>query len=194
MTAKIRKIISIVEDTVREMDRTVDPVTRKAAAIAIIENPCAGKFVEDLEDLMRIGEELGELLGHRAVNALGVSPDEIHSYGKAAVVGSAGELEHAAAILHPRLGKPLRAAVDKGAALVPSAKKMGTAGTPIDVPLGHKDAAYVRSHFDGMEVRIHDAPWENEILVAVAVTDSGRPFPRVGGLTHEDAEGSDGLR
>ncbi len=194
MTAKIRKIISIVEDTVREMDRAVDPVTRKAAAVAIIKNPCAGEFVEDLEDLMRIGEELGELLGRRAVNALGVSPDEIQSYGKAAVVGSAGELEHAAAILHPRLGKPLRAAVDKGAALVPSAKKMGAAGTPIDVPLGHKDAAYVRSHFDGMEVRIHDAPRENEILVAVAVTDSGRPFPRVGGLTHEDAEGSDGLR
>ncbi len=194
MTTKIRKIISIVEDTVREMDRAVDPVTRKAAAIAIIENPCTGEFVEDLEDLMHIGEELGKLLGRRAVNALGVSPDEIQSYGKAAVVGGAGELEHAAAILHPRLGKPLRAAIDKGAALVPSAKKMGTAGTPIDVPLGHKDAAYVRSHFDGMEVRIHDAPRDNEILVAVAVTDSGRPFPRVGGLTHEDAEGSDGLR
>lgn len=194
MTAKIRKVITIVEDTVREMGRNVDPVTRKAAAIAIIENPCSGEFVEDLEVLMGIGEELGDLLGRRAVEALGVSPDEIQSYGKAAVVGAAGELEHAAAILHPRLGKPLRAAVEKGAALVPSAKKMGAAGTPIDVPLGHKDAAYVRSHFDGMEVRVHDAPRGNEILVAVAVTDSGRPFPRVGGLTHEDAEGNDGLR
>ena len=194
MTAKIRKIVTIVEDTVREMDRTVDPVTRKAAAVAIIENPCAGEFVEDLEGLMRIGEELGDLLGCRAVKALGVSPGDIQSYGKAAIDGAAGELEHAAAILHPRLGKPLRAAVEKGAALVPSSKKMGAAGTPIDVPLGHKDAAYVRSHFDGMEVRIHDAPRGNEILVAVAVTDSGRPFPRVGGLTHEDAEGNDGLR
>ncbi|MDG2375173.1 MAG: amino acid synthesis family protein, partial [Woeseiaceae bacterium] len=93
MTTKIRKIISIVEDTVREMDRVIDPVTRKAAAIAIIENPYAGEFVEDLEDLMHIGEDLGELLGRRAVNALGVSPDAIQSYGKAAVVGSAGELE-----------------------------------------------------------------------------------------------------
>ncbi|MGI9222706.1 MAG: amino acid synthesis family protein [Woeseiaceae bacterium] len=194
MTTKIRKILTIVEDTVREMDRSVDPVTRKAAAIAIIENPCAGEFVADLEDLMRTGEELGDLLGSRAVDALGVSPEDIQSYGKAAIVGAAGELEHAAAILHPRLGKPLRAAVEKGAALVPSAKKMGAAGTPIDVPLGHKDAAYVRSHFDGMEVRVHDAPRENEMLVAVAVTDSGRPFPRVGGLTHEDAEGNDGLR
>ena len=194
MSAKIRKIVTTVEDTVREMDRAVDPVTRKAAAIAIIENPFAGEFVDDLEALMSIGDELGDLLGRRAVAALGVTPAEIHSYGKAAVVGSGGELEHAAAILHPRLGKPLRAAVEKGAALVPSAKKMGAAGTPIDVPLGHKDAAYVRSHFDGMEVRVHDAPRSNEILVAVAVTDSGRPFPRVGGLTHEDAECKDGLR
>jgi hypothetical protein len=97
MSAKIRKILTIVEDTVREMDRTVDPVTRKAAAIAVIENPCAGDFVEDLESLMGIGEELGELLGSRAVDALGVSPEDIQSYGKAAIVGAAGELEHAAA-------------------------------------------------------------------------------------------------
>ena len=103
-------------------------------------------------------------------------------------------MEHAAAILHPRLGKPLRAAVQKGAALVPSSKKMGGAGVAIDVPLGHKDAAYVRSHFDAMEVRVPDAPRAGEIVVAVAVTDSGRPLPRVGGLTHEDAEGKDGLR
>ena len=99
----------------------------------------------------------------------------------------------AAAILHPRLGKPLRSAVEKGAALVPSNKKRGGMGNPLDVPLGHKDAAYVRSHFDGMEVRINDAPKANEILVAIAVAESGRPAPRVGGLTHEDAEGRDGL-
>jgi len=110
------------------------------------------------------------------------------------MVGENGELEHAAAILHPRLGKPLRAAVEKGAALVASSKKMGSMGQPLDVPLGHKDAAYVRSHFDGMEVRINDAPRANEIMVAIAVTDSGRPLPRVGGLTHEEAEGKDGLR
>ena len=176
------------------MDRMVDPVTRKSAAIAVIENPYAGEFTRNLEDLMEIGNELGDLLGRRAVEALGVSPAEIQSYGKAAIVGENGELEHAAAILHPRLGKPLRAAVNVGAALVPSAKKMGAAGTPIDIPLGHKDAAYVRSHFDAMEIRLHDAPRHNEIVVAVAVTDSGRPFPRIGGLTHEEAEGIDGLR
>jgi len=110
------------------------------------------------------------------------------------MVGEAGELEHAAAILHPKLGAPLRKAVKKGAALVPSSKKMGGPGQVLDVPLGHKDAAYVRSHFDGIEVRLNDAPRAGEILVAVAVTDSGRPLPRVGGLTHAEAEGKDGLR
>jgi hypothetical protein len=172
----------------------VSPPTRRAAAVAVIANPCAGRFEADLEELMAIGEELGDLLGRRAVEALGVAPGEAESYGKAAIVGEAGELEHAAAILHPRLGKPLRAAVEKGAALVPSAKKMGGPGSTIDVPLGHKDAAYVRSHFDAMEVRLNDSPRANEILVAVVVTDSGRPSPRIGGLTKDQIEGKDGLR
>ena len=146
------------------------------------------------EELMVIGEELGDLLGRKAVEALGIAPGKAESYGKAAIVGEDGELEHAAAILHPRLGKPLRAAVEKGAALVPSSKKRAGPGAPIDVPLGHKDAAYVRSHFDAMEVRVADAPRADEILVAVVVTDSGRPLPRIGGLTTAQIEGKDGLR
>jgi len=194
MTAEIRKIVTVVEETHREMGKTIDPPTRKAAALAVIRNPCAGRFEANLELLMAIGEELGGLLGRRAVAALGVEPARIESYGKAAIVGEAGELEHAAAILHPRLGKPLREAVEKGAALVPSAKKMGGIGAPIDVPLGHKDAAYVRSHFDAIEVRVADAPRADEIVVAVAVTDSGRPLPRVGGLTTAEIKGEDGLR
>lgn len=192
--AKIRKIVTVVEDTFSEIGQTIDPPTRRAAAIAVIENPFAGRYEEDLEVLMAIGEELGGLLGEKCVAALGIKPAEAESYGKAALVGENGELEHAAAILHPRLGKPLRTAVEKGAALVPSSKKMGTMGRPLDVPLGHKDAAYVRSHFDGMEVSINDAPRANEIMVAIAVTDSGRPLPRVGGLEAKDAEGKDGLR
>ena len=191
---KIRKIVVTVEDTHIEIGRNISPPTRRAAAIAVIENPFAGIYQEDLEELMVAGEELGGLLGQKCVEALGIKPEEAESYGKAAMVGENGELEHAAAILHPRLGKPLRAAVEKGAALVASSKKMGSMGQPLDVPLGHKDAAYVRSHFDGMEVRINDAPRANEIMVAIAVTDSGRPLPRVGGLTHEEAEGKDGLR
>jgi len=194
MKARIRKLATIVDETHVEMGRAVSPPTRRAAAVAVIANPCAGRYEADLEELMAIGEELGDLLGRRAVAALGIAPGEAESYGKAAIVGEAGELEHAAAILHPRLGKPLRAAVEKGAALVPSAKKMGGPGSPIDVPLGHKDAAFVRSHFDAMEIRLNDSPRANEILVAVVVTDSGRPSPRIGGLTKDQIEGKDGLR
>lgn len=194
MSAKIRKIVVVVEETRREMDREIAPPTRKAAAVAVIANPFAGRYQEDLSQLIAIGEELGALLGEKAVAALGIQPGQAESYGKAAVVGENGELEHAAAILHPKLGAPLRKAVEKGAALVPSAKKRGGMGAPIDIPLGHKDAAFVRSHFDGMEVRIPDAPRANEIVVAVAVTDSGRPLPRVGGLKVEEIKGEDGLR
>ncbi|MEC8086358.1 MAG: amino acid synthesis family protein [Pseudomonadota bacterium] len=194
MEAKIRKTCVIVEETQRDMGRTVDPPTRKAAALAVIKNPAANKFQEDLAVLSEIGAELGELLGKMCVEALGIKPEEAESYGKAAIVGENGEWEHAAAVLHPKLGGPLRKEVEKGAALVPSVKKMGGPGASIDVPLGHKDAAYVRSHFDGMEVRLADAPRANEILVAIAVTDSGRPFPRVGGLTVDEMVGEDGLR
>lgn len=194
MNASIRKIAIFVEETRRDADQRIEPPTRKAAAVAVIANPFAGSFTEDLELLMEIGAELGGLLGTKCVAALGIEPRQAEGYGKAAMVGESGELEHAAAILHPKLGAPLRKAVEKGAALVPSSKKMGGPGAPLDIPLGHKDAAYVRSHFDGMEVRINDAPRAGEIMVAVAVTDSGRPLPRVGGLEAKDAEGKDGLR
>ena len=194
MKARIRKIVVQVDEVRIEMGHAIEPPARRAVAIAVIANPCAGRYVEDLGELVDIGEELGGLLGERCVQALGIAPGQAESYGKAAVVGEAGELEHAAAILHPRLGAPLRAAVEKGAALVPSAKKMGTLGTAIDVPLGHKDAAYVRSHFDAMEARVSDAPRADEIVVAVAVTASGRPLARVGGLQKHEIKGQDGLR
>ena len=194
MNAKIRKIATWVEETHIEAGRLIAPPTRKSVAVAVIENPFTGEYVEDLSPLMEMGAELGDLLGKKAVAALGIESDKVESYGKAAMVGENGELEHAAAILHPKLGAPLRKAVARGAALVPSSKKRGGPGQDLDVPLGHKDAAYVRSHFDGVEVRLNDAPRANEILVAVAITDSGRPLTRVGGLTHEQAEGKDGLR
>ena len=194
MHAKIRKIIVQVDETRIEMGRSVSPPTRKALAMAVIENPFAGQYTENLDALIAIGEELGALLGQRCVEALGIEPGQADSYGKAAIVGEAGELEHAAAILHPKLGAPLRIAVEKGAALVPSSKKRGGLGTAIDVPLGHKDAAFVRSHFDAMEARVSDAPRAHEILVAVVVTDSGRPHPRIGGLQAHEIVGTDGLR
>ena len=194
MSAEIRKIAVWVEETFCEMGRSISPPTRKAVAVAVIANPFAGRYQADLSLLIEIGAELGGLLGDKCVAALGITPDQAQSYGKAAMVGEAGELEHAAAILHPKLGAPLRVAVGKGAALVPSSTKMGGPGQVLDVPLGHKDAAYVRSHFDAIEVRLNDAPRAGEIMVAVAVTDSGRPLARVGGLTHGEAQGKDGLR
>src|ERR1700751_2279480 len=122
MKAQLRKIATFVEETHKEMGRTVDPPTRRAAAAAVIENPCAGRYVEDLSELVDIGEELGELLTQKAVAALGIPGNTAESYGKAAAVGENGELEHAAAILHPKLGTPVRKVLGKGAALIPSSK------------------------------------------------------------------------
>ena len=194
MSVVIRKIVTVVEETLLEMGKGVSPPVRRAAAIAVIENPFAGRYVEDLSPLIAIGEELGDLLAKKAVAALGIDGTKVHSYGKAAAVGENGELEHAAAILHPRMGTPVRKALGKGAALIPSSKKRSGPGTTLDIPLGHKDAAFVRSHFDGMEVQVNDAPRANEIMVALAVTDGGRPLPRVGGLTIGEIKGEDGLR
>ena len=195
MTAlDIRKFLTLVETTKSEMGRLVDPPTRKAAALAVITNPFAGRDSEDLSTLIDIGDELGGLLGQMAVTALGVAPSAVESFGKAAIVGEEGELEHAAAILHPKLGKPFRAAVEKGASLIPSAKKMGGPGTAIDVPLGHKDAAFVRSHFDAMEVGLNDAPRADEILLALVMTTGPRIHARVGGLKASEIKGEDGLR
>lgn len=194
MKAKIRKIATFVEETLIEQGQKVSPPTRRAAAVAVIENPFAGRYQEDLSGLVDVGEELGQLLAERAVAALGIPGEKVESYGKAAAVGEDGELEHAAAVLHPKLGAPFRKVLGKGAALIPSSKKRGGLGVSLDVPLGHKDAAFVRSHFDGMEVRINDAPRANEIMVAVAVTSGGRPLPRVGGLKASEIKGEDGLR
>lgn len=193
MKASIRKIVTFVEEVRLEAGMQVSPPTRRAVAAAVIANPFSGRYVEDLTDLMEIGEELGDLLTSRAVAALGIPGDRAESFGKAAAVGEDGELEHAAALLHPRLGAPVRRILGKGAALIPSSKKRCGPGAPFDLPLGHKDAAKVRSHFDGIEVRVPDAPRADEIVVAVGITDSGRPLPRVGGLTKEQVRGEDGL-
>lgn len=191
---KLRKIVTLVEETRTEMGREVSPPARRSLAAAVIANPFAGVWAEDLSELIETGEALGKLLGDEAMAALGCATTEIEGYGKAALVGELGELEHAAALLHPKLGAPLRAVIGGGKALVPSSKAIGRAGEILDVPLGHKDAAYVRSHFDGMRLRISDAPRPGEIVVAVALQQTGRPLPRVGGLTHDEIEGADGLR
>jgi hypothetical protein len=191
---EIRKIVTITEETLREAGKGLVKPVKKAAAVAIITNPYAGQYVEDLSPLTDASVALGALLTKKAVEALGVPKEEVESYGKAAIVGENGELEHAAAMLHPKLGTPIREGVGGGKALLPSAKKMGGPGTAIDVPLGHKNAAYVRTHFDAMEVRVPDGPRANEIALIIVLTNGGRPLPRVGGLTVDQIKGEDGLR
>jgi hypothetical protein len=180
MEAEIRKLIVTVEEVRTEGGRPVAPPLRRAAAIAVIRNPYAGRYVEDLSPMFDLGDELADLLAARATEALGIPGDQVNSYGKGAVVGSNGELEHCAAILHPKFGKPLRARVGGGKAVIPSAKKRGAPGTAIDVPLHYKDDEWRFDSFDAMEVRVGDAPGPDEILVACVVTSRGRPHPRIG--------------
>jgi hypothetical protein len=193
MIPGLRKIVAFIEETRIEAGQPVDPPTRRAVAAAVIANPFAGRFEPDLTPLMATGEALGEELTRRALALLGIPGAAVHSFGKAAAVGEDGELEHAAALLHPRLGAPVRRLLGHAPALIPSSKKRCGPGAPFDVPLGHVVAAKVRSHFDGIEVRIPDAPRAAEIVVALALTDSGRPLPRVGGLTTAQVRGEDGL-
>lgn len=191
---KIRTVYTIVEETYADGVLTLKTPTRKAACAAVFKNPFAGIYQEDLSILFAWSEEIGDMLTRKAVAALGIEPEKVESYGKAAISGVDGEREHCAALMHPALGKPIRANVGGGKALLPSAKKLGGPGCAIDLPLGHKNAAYVRSHFDAMEVRIPDAPRADELVLIVGVTDSGRPAPRVGGLTTNEITGEDGLR
>ncbi|WP_371373210.1 amino acid synthesis family protein [Sporomusa aerivorans] len=194
MDLTIRKIVTVVEEVRMDGKKAVDKPFKKCAAVAVIKNPFAGEYQEDLTLLTDAGEYLGGLLAQKAVDAMGIAPAQAESYGKGAIIGLAGELEHGAAILHPKLGKPMREAVNGGKAIIPSAKKLGGAGTPLDVPLHYKDAAFVRTHYDAMEVRLHDAPAADEIVVAVVVTSGGRPHPRIGGLQVQEVKGEDGLR
>ncbi|OLP60893.1 peptide synthetase [Xaviernesmea oryzae] len=191
--AGLRRILTVVEETLIEGGQVLAKPTRRAASVAVIANPFSGIYEEDLAPLMETGKALGRLLPERAVAALEMEGCAIESFGKAALVGEDGELEHAAALLHPDLGAPFRDVLGGGAALIPSSKKRGAPGAPFDIPLGHKDAARVRSHFDGMEVRVPDGPRADEIAVAIAVTDSGRPLPRVGGLTKDRIIGKNGV-
>ena len=168
----------IIQETIEAdgFGKACDPITR-VVAIAVIQNPFAGRFVEDLSPLFDIGGQLAEQLMGDAVKILAGPPV---SYGKAAIVGVAGELEHGGAMIHPKLGKPMRAAVGGGKALIPSNTKVAAAGVPIDLPLGHKDEAWSFDHFDTMTVMVADAPRPDEIVLCMAVSDGPRPHPRVG--------------
>ena len=190
----VRKYVEIVEEIQMENGRQVNPPARKIAALAVIKNPFAGAYEDDLAVLTDIGDTLGEILPQRALRAMGIEAGRIESFGKGAVVGLGGELEHAAAILHPKLGHAVRRVVGGGKTMMPSAGKMGGAGTELEVPLHCKEAALVRSHFDAMAIRVPDAPRDDEIVVAVVLSDAGRPLARVGGLKKDEISVRDGLR
>jgi len=194
MDVKIRKYYTFVEDIKSDAGKEVEGSHKRASIAVVFENPYAGKYVEDLSELSAWSASITMDLVDRALKAAGIDKNEVESYGKAAIVGGNGELEHGAALLHPTLGKPFRDAIGGGKALIPSAKKMGYPGVAVDVPLGYKDAAFVRTHFDAMEVRVPDAPRDNELVLVLTITNCGRPHPRVGGLTKEEAKCEDGLR
>ena len=189
MRAPVRKILCFVEETNAEIGFAMAAPVRRAVAAAVIVNPLAGRRVEDLAPLIEIGAELGDVLARHALGLLGGDESAVEGFGKAALVGEDSELEHAAALMHPGLGAPVRALLGHAPALIPSSKKRGGPGSPFDVPLGHIAAEKVRSHFDGIEVLVPDAPRAGEIVLAVALTDGGRPLPRVGGMTVADIPG-----
>jgi hypothetical protein len=173
----IRKIVSVKEVTFREMGEGLDvPITR-VAAVAIITNPFVDRFANDLTPLYEAGRAVGDRLAERLAAEL---ERPVVSYGKAAIVGIRGEFEHGGACIHPMLGKPMRGAIGGGKAVIPSNVKIGGPGTPIDVPLGHKDEAWSFDHFDTMTLTVADAPRADEIAVILAFADAGRPFPRCG--------------
>jgi hypothetical protein len=172
----IRRLF-VIKDVVYAEGRlpAMAPVTR-VAACAVIANPLAGRAEEYLDQLIPFGEELGEMLVQEALKAL---PLPALSYGKAAIVGTSGDIEHGAAILHPRMGKPMRDAIGGGQAIIPSNVKIGAVGCGIDVPLGHKDDVWAFDQIDTLGVTVANAPRPDEIVVIVALADGGRPRPRI---------------
>ena len=173
----IRKIAVLKEVVFGEAGQQVDQKITRVAASGIIANPIAGRFERDLSLLFDLGAQLGATLMDQVLAELPRKPE---SYGKAAIVGVHGDLEHGHALLHPKLGKVMREPIGGGKALIPSAAKIGPAGTAIDVPLGHKDDAWSFPHFDAMTVTVSDSPRPDEIMMIVALTDGGRPNARVG--------------
>ncbi len=189
---EIRKLYTAVEETFAESGRRADEPLRKVAAIAVVKNPHAGKgYVEHLGDLTEASTEIGRRIAAMAVDAM--APYAIDSYGKAALIGSLGEQEHGVAMLTTVFGNAMRDAVGGGKAWISSFTKRASPGEIIDVPLAHKDALYVRSHYDGMTVRVPDAPLADEIAIICCVANRGRLNHRVGGPSKDDIKGEDGL-
>jgi hypothetical protein len=180
MQLEVRKVVSIVETTRREMDRDVDGLRRKIATGVVFTNPLAGHFADNLDALVDLGAELGQLLIDEALAALGCPGADVSAYGKAAVVGTNGELEHAAALIHPKFGAPIRAALGRGPAIIPSTKLLGGPGTRIVAPLTNCSDIWVFDDMDAIAFSIDDAPRPDEILAVLALGVGGRPLHRIG--------------
>ena len=187
----IKRILTFFDETRIADGRDVAPPLRKVAAVAIIDNPFSGRFVEDLSPLTRASEAIGREICAIAVRLL--APDRAVSYGKAAVVGTDGEQEHGNAMLTTIFGNVMREAAGGGKAWISSMTKRAAPGSSIDIPLAHKDALYVRSHYDGMTLTLPDAPQPNEIAIIAVYATRGRPNQRVGGLSAAEIKGQDGL-
>jgi Amino acid synthesis len=186
---QIRKWATFREEILSDGGRELERPLRRVAVAAVVTNPYTGRWSEDLKELIDLGEYLGDELMRRCQEALG---DPVEAYGKGGIVGEHGELEHVAAVLHPKFGAPTRGRVG-GVSILPSVKKRAAMGATLDIPVHHIKAMLVRSHFDAVEIRVTDAPGADELLLALAVTNGGRPFARVGGLLAADAIGEDGL-
>lgn len=190
---RIRKIAIAVEEILHEGGPPAATPLLRGAALAVIENPYAGRYVEDIQPFMDDLKPLGLDLAQRLLAALGGDPARIEGYGKGSIVGAGGELEHGA-LWHAPGGYAMREVLGGAKAIVPSAKKVGGVGVRLDVPVTHVNASYVRSHFDSMEVGLSDAPKANEMLVVLVMTTGPRVHSRAGGLAAADIKGEDGLR
>ncbi|RSM50708.1 amino acid synthesis family protein [Amycolatopsis balhimycina DSM 5908] len=190
----VRKWFTHVEDVLaNETGQAADgSAVRRIVVAAAVHNPYAGRFSEDLSDIVAKSAELGHEVGRRAVEASGGEP--IQSYGKACVVGTLGEYEHGNAFLTQVFADPVREAVGGGKSWVPSTGKVGAAGAVIDIPLAHKDALYVRSNYDTISIGFGDAPRPDEVVIAFAFASRGRLHARLGGLSAAEVRGEDGLR
>jgi len=190
---EIRKFLLQTEDIFHENGPPPPIPLRRAACLAVIKNPFAGRYVEDIQYFMKELEPLGLEMAQRLVAALGGNPAAIQGYGKGAIIGGAGELEHGA-LWHAPGGYAMRGVLGDAKAIVPSAKKIGAPGARLDIPITHINAAYVRSHFDAMEIGIPDAPRADEMLLALVMTTGPRIHNRSGGLHADHITGQDGLR
>ena len=190
---KVRKTLVQVETIFHEGGPAPEAPQKRAAAIAVIENPYAGGYVEDILPFMKDLEPLGAEMAKMCIDALGGDASVVEGYGKGAIVGVNGEIEHGA-LWHVPGGYAMRDAIEKSMAIVPSTKKVGAAGTRLDVPVTHTNASYVRTHYDAVEVGVPDAPRPNEIALVLVMTTAGRIHARIGGLKSSEVEGKDGLR